>query len=134
MPLIKIPKADLRAADVLSNVILDEITDTSRWSIHHRIVFEWDGKYYMAHYSEGATEMQDESPWEYETDVDCLEVESGYELRRTWLSVDRNKSAEIDYPALVTAATEFIAKVDSGHARSVSSYAAFKSALGEVTT
>jgi len=57
------------------NSILDEIIDTSRWSIHHRIIFEHEGKFYETYYSEGATEMQDESPWEYEDEVECYEVE-----------------------------------------------------------
>lgn len=55
--------------------ILDEITDTSRWSIHHRIIFPYQGRFYETHYSEGATEMQDESPWEYDDIVECTEVE-----------------------------------------------------------
>lgn len=61
--------------DLPSSALVDEITDTSRWSIHHKIVFEHDGKFYQAYYSEGATEQQCESPWEYEDEVDCDEVE-----------------------------------------------------------
>ncbi|MGM9987353.1 MAG: hypothetical protein ACI35O_09015 [Bacillaceae bacterium] len=61
--------------DLPYNAILDEITETSRWSIHHRIIFSYQGRFYETHYSEGATEMQDESPWEYEDQVECQEVE-----------------------------------------------------------
>lgn len=58
-------------------VLEDEITDTSRWSIHHTLVFRWiDGKTYRTEYSEGATECQSESPWEYEDFVECEEVAS----------------------------------------------------------
>ena len=57
------------------SAILDEITDTSRWSVHHRIVFKHDDKFYETYYSEGATEMQDESAWEYDDEVECDEVE-----------------------------------------------------------
>lgn len=48
-------------------VIKDEITDNSRWSVNHEITFKRisDGKYFQGHYSRGATEMQDESPFEY---------------------------------------------------------------------
>lgn len=46
-------------------LISSEISDTSRWSIHHYVIFEFDGKFYSTFYSEGATENQDESPWEY---------------------------------------------------------------------
>jgi hypothetical protein len=61
--------------DLPSSALLDEITDTSRWSVHHRIIFPYQGRFYEAHYSEGATEIQDESPWEYDETVECTEVE-----------------------------------------------------------
>ena len=56
--------------------VLDEITDTSRWSVYHRFVFkaEDDGKFYETHYSVGATEYQDEQPWQDENEVECIEV------------------------------------------------------------
>ncbi len=49
-------------------VISDEMTSQSRWSIHHCVVVkrEADGKYFEGTYSKGATENQDESPFEYE--------------------------------------------------------------------
>lgn len=75
--------------DLPSAAILDEITDNSRWSIHHKIVFEHDGKFYQTHYSEGATEMQDESPWEYEDDVDCVEVELKPVQVMKWLPINK---------------------------------------------
>lgn len=57
-------------------VLEDNITHTSRWSIFHSLVFRWiDGKTYKTMYSVGATECQDESPWEYEAVVICEEVE-----------------------------------------------------------
>lgn len=113
-------------------LISDEITDKSRWSVSHEIIFQWiDGKFYSTYYSEGATECQDESPWEYEDDIECMEVEPVKTLIDVYLPVDREvTSPVIDYPALVTAAQDFVAKVDIGAAHSVSSYAAFKSALG----
>jgi hypothetical protein len=55
--------------------ISDEITGTSRWNIHHEIIFELEGKFYRTSYSEGATELQDESPWEYDNEVECEQVE-----------------------------------------------------------
>lgn len=58
------------------NLIHEEIVDVTRWSIVKEIVFQdTDGKYYQTTYSEGATELQDESPWEYEDMVECTEVE-----------------------------------------------------------
>lgn len=73
--------------DLPHSAILDEITDTSRWSVHHRIVFEYEGKFYEAYYSEGATEMQDESAWEYEDEVECDEVELKEVKVRKWVRV-----------------------------------------------
>lgn len=64
------------SSDTLEKVS-DEITDNSRWSIHHRIVFKESasGKFYETAYSIGATEQQDESPFEYEPDmIGCEEV------------------------------------------------------------
>ncbi len=56
-------------------VISKEIVDTSRWSIHHSLVFKKDDKFYRTGYSIGATESQDESPYEYDPDmIDCDEV------------------------------------------------------------
>lgn len=56
-------------------LIEDNIDGHSRWSVHHEIVFKWvDGKYYRACYSVGATEMQDECPWEYDDEINCTEV------------------------------------------------------------
>ena len=37
------------------NAIVDNIIDTTRWSIVHEIVFADKGKFYMTTYSEGAT-------------------------------------------------------------------------------
>lgn len=50
------------------NVIKNEIVNHTRWSVIHEIVIQRvsDGKYFKDSYSEGATEMQDESPYEYD--------------------------------------------------------------------
>lgn len=58
------------------DLVNEEIIDTTRWSIIKEIVFQdKDGKYYQTTYSEGATECQEEAPWEYEDEVECVEVE-----------------------------------------------------------
>lgn len=54
-------------------VMVDELCDTSRWSNHYYLVFKYEGKYYSSNYSRGATEQQDESPYEY--DGDEIEVD-----------------------------------------------------------
>lgn len=55
----------------------NRITSTGRWSINHKMVSREDatGKFYVVYYSRGATEQQDESPFEYEPDlIECAEV------------------------------------------------------------
>lgn len=55
-----------------------KLVDTSRWSLLYRMVFEdlTDERLYMTHYSVGATEQQDESPFQYDDDeIMCTEVE-----------------------------------------------------------
>jgi|AntRauTorcE11897_2_1112592.scaffolds.fasta_scaffold00400_32 hypothetical protein len=57
-------------------VVADNIIETTRWSEIHYLVFNFEGKLYQTTYSQGSTEIQDESPFEYEDDgVDCVEVE-----------------------------------------------------------
>lgn len=70
------------------NIIFDRIIDTTRWSIVHEIVFEDKGKFYMTTYSEGATEYQDERPWEYEDEVKCTEVELKEVKVKKWIPVE----------------------------------------------
>lgn len=67
------------------NAIKDSIVDTSRWSEIHEIVFSHDGKFYETSYSQGLTEMQDESPWEYEDEVECYEVELKEVTVKKWV-------------------------------------------------
>ena len=58
------------------DVMCDNYIDHTRWSIVSRRVFRHDNKYYETIYSQGATEQQDESPYEYEGDmIECPEVE-----------------------------------------------------------
>lgn len=70
------------------NAITDNIIDTTRWSIVHEIVFADKGKFYMTTYREGATECQDERPWEYEDEVECVEVELREVKVKKWIPVE----------------------------------------------
>lgn len=71
------------------NTIVNRIINTTRWSIIHEIVFEDNGKFYMTTYSEGATECQDESPWEYDDDeIKCTEVELKEVKVKKWIPVE----------------------------------------------
>lgn len=70
------------------NTIVNRIVDTTRWSIIHEIVFEDNGKFYMTTYSEGATEYQDERPWEYDDEIECTEVELKEVKVKKWVPVE----------------------------------------------
>lgn len=89
---IKISKEDM--IDILDgdseegSIISDKIIDTARWSELHDIVFSYKGKHYSAGYSCGATEMQEEGPWEYEKEVDCTEVHQVEKLVKVWEAVN----------------------------------------------
>lgn len=56
--------------------IEENVVDTSRWSIRYVGIFKHipSGKYYQMSWSVGATEYQDERPFDYE-DPDLIEVE-----------------------------------------------------------
>lgn len=67
--------------DLLNNdwydVVEDTIIDHTRWSVIHRCIFRYEGKLYKTTYSYGATEYQDETPYEYDgEDIECPEVEA----------------------------------------------------------
>ncbi|MEH7552848.1 hypothetical protein [Bacillus altitudinis] len=70
------------------NAVLKEIVETSRWSIHYRIVFAYQDKFYETTYKEGATELQEESPWEYDDQVECFEVELKEVMVKKWVRKD----------------------------------------------
>lgn len=71
-------------SDYLEDVVTT-LDDSSRWALQYTQVFRdtRDGKFYMTYYQTGATEQQDESPYEYEDDeLDVREVEP-YEVTVT---------------------------------------------------
>jgi hypothetical protein len=74
MATIKIPREEM--LDILGSE--DEVQNTivghRRWSVDHEMIFKYNGKLYRANYSVGATESQDEGPWEYEDEVEVTEV------------------------------------------------------------
>lgn len=57
--------------------IKKELIDSSRWSLFYEQIIQdtFTGKFYLTTYSEGATEVQDEEPYEYEDDeIEVREV------------------------------------------------------------
>lgn len=73
--------------------IATEITDTGRWSIQKRGVFRHipTGKYYQLWWSVGATEYQDEKPFEY-TDPEPVEVHEVERVIKVWKPVQNKES------------------------------------------
>lgn len=66
------------------------VTSTSRWSIHYDVVFKdlETNKHYLSYYSVGATEYQDEEPYEFESDeVKCKEVVLKEVVVSKWIEV-----------------------------------------------
>lgn len=57
------------------STVYDKIIDTSRWSNQYERVFKHEGKFYRTYYQVGATEQQDERPYENDPDmIECGEV------------------------------------------------------------
>ena len=66
----------------------ERIVDHRRWSVDHEIIFQdIDGKHYKTWYSIGATECQDERPWEFDTKVECIEVHKKLVTKYEWAEV-----------------------------------------------
>ena len=49
-------------------VISNEITDQGRWTLQHEVILQRksDGKFFITHYTVGATESQDHRSYEYD--------------------------------------------------------------------
>ncbi len=56
------------------SIISDTIEGTRRWSTDHKLIVRIGAKVYQTSYSRGATEYQDETPWEHDTNVEFIEV------------------------------------------------------------
>jgi hypothetical protein len=70
--------------DLPYSAIVDTVIDTRRWSIVHEIIFEYEGKHYQTTYSVGATERQEERPWDFEDEVECVEVRKVQKVVEVW--------------------------------------------------
>lgn len=77
----------LKEKDLPYSAIEETLIDNSRWSLYYEIIFEDGGKYWQTGYSCGATECQDEAPWEYETEVECVEVVKKPVTKEEWVPV-----------------------------------------------
>lgn len=69
------------------NTIEETMVDQTRWSTVFEIIFEYEGKFWKTYYSCGSTEMQNESPWEFESTVEAIEVEKREVVIEKWLPI-----------------------------------------------
>jgi len=73
----------------------DSIVENDHWAILHSMVFKFEGKFYQSSYRVGATEMQDESPYEYDGDqegmVECFEVVQKEVVTKVWVAAGEIK-------------------------------------------
>jgi hypothetical protein len=76
--------------DECEEIYVNEVVDTSRWSIRYKLVFQYGDKAYQTYYQVGATEMQDERPWEYEDEIECHEVEEVEVMVKQWVRVEED--------------------------------------------
>ena len=74
--------------DLPSDALEDNIIGQGRWTTRHEIIFKYDEKFYRTHYSKGSTERQDESPWEYDNEVECYEVHQVEKMIKVWENVN----------------------------------------------
>ena len=59
-----------------AKIIEKNFIEHSRWSILYEIIFNYQDKFYESSYCVGATEYQEEDPYEYEGDeIECYEVQ-----------------------------------------------------------
>lgn len=80
--------------DLPWSAIEDRVTGVRRWSVDHEIIFEFNGKFYRTHYSIGATESQDERPWEYDEEVVCEEVKIAAVKVEKYVLIDSPEATE----------------------------------------
>lgn len=65
-------------------VLEDEIMDHTRWSVVHSLIVRIGDKFYQTSYSRGATESQDERPFEYDDEVEFVQVEQIEKVIKVW--------------------------------------------------
>jgi hypothetical protein len=85
---VLVPISVLRNLDLPGAAIEDRIVSRSRWSIEHEIIFEYNSQCYRANYRCGATEYQDENPWDLEDFVDCVPVKKVPVMVEQWVDID----------------------------------------------
>lgn len=76
--------------DLPFNAVDDKIVNRTRWELIHEIIFQdTDGTYWRTQVRDGATELQETIPWEYEDEVECEQVEKRLVLRKEWVPIEQ---------------------------------------------
>ncbi len=71
-----------------TEIVKDDIVETSRWSEIHVVIFSYKDKYYQSNYSRGLTEQQDESPYECDgEEIECAEVHQVEKMVKVWETI-----------------------------------------------
>lgn len=71
--------------------VYDKVIGRRRWSLDRERVFKHEGRYFRTRYSVGATENQDERPYEDEDDeIECVEV---FPVEKTVIVYEESASA-----------------------------------------
>jgi hypothetical protein len=82
-------------------IVSDKLADNNRWSIRHELIFRLpsqpDDEAWLTHYSVGATEQQDERPWEDEDEVDAVLVREVAKLVKVWEPVRTPEEVRHDH-------------------------------------
>jgi len=74
--------------EAIDDPVEESIVETSRWAILYEAIFEHEGKYYRTNYRRGATEMQDEQPYEHDdAEIECVEVKKVEKTVEVWENV-----------------------------------------------
>jgi hypothetical protein len=92
---LRLPKTDELIENLLEGneeedieVISNEVIDNTRWSIVKELLVRIKDKFYRTHYFRGATEYQDEGPWEHENEIVLTEVQQRAVIRMVYEEVE----------------------------------------------
>lgn len=72
-------------------VIEDSIIGAGRWSIHHLLTVRIKDQFYQTRYRVGATECQEERPWDDQESVEFKEVVRREKLVQVWVPVEERQ-------------------------------------------
>lgn len=73
-------------------IVSRDLLESSRWSLHYELIVRFPdqpkGEAWRFRYSVGASESQDERPWQYEDEVVATLVREREVVMKQWLPVE----------------------------------------------